>query len=97
MTNKIPQEIEEKILKEWCNSEMQKGFNVSIEGWKEQVVMIGLKSIEKAIYLAFEEGQKQTNEEVLKLIDEHIKKAKVGYCNINCFEELKSKLSGGKE
>ena len=41
----------------------------------------------------FKAGQQEEREKVLELIDEHIKRAKVGYCNINCLEELKQLIS----
>jgi len=106
--NKIPQEIEEKILKEFVGEDGT-GCGCS-------------KCLRDVIRISFEEAQKQTNEEVLKLIDNELKEVVKSLSNsygkirtkrflespkkysmINNVGvywrllELKSKLSGGKE
>jgi len=62
-TNKIPQEIEKKILKEMKKDGWVIGKN-PIFGSNNKYVL------KEAISLAFQEGQKQNVDDVLKLIDE---------------------------
>jgi hypothetical protein len=90
MTNKIPQEIEEKILKDVFDDLWDYRWN---QNYEEANKMLRI-----AIQKGFKAGQKQTNEEVLKLIERLKVRVIVKgilseewYLN---FEELKSKLTG---
>jgi len=118
--NKIPQETEEKILKEVLEKIperiLKERLKISLDyyGNMNQSLKCYLEmKFKKAISLAFEEGrnsvpqkavQKQTKEDVLKLIDDIIlmggeagdyeeEYMVVGISNL---KELKSKLSGGE-
>ena len=119
--NKIPQETEEKILKEVLEKIperiLKERLKISLDyyGNMNQSLKCYLEmKFKKAISLAFEEGrnsvpqkavQKQTKEDVLKLIDEILEilrdEHEQDYSDISKhtfdkIKELKSKLSGGE-
>jgi hypothetical protein len=98
MTNKISQEIEEKIMKiiRIILKEHLRKYPYSDVFYPDE--------IEEAIKKGFKAGQKQKEDEVLKLIDKRIRKLKrckdvewENRLSIEVLEELKSKLLGDKE
>jgi hypothetical protein len=101
--NKIPQEIEEKILKD-IKERILYGFYYGTYVFND--VQDALK---EAIQLSYEAGQKQEREDVLKLIDDwalssilsfdddSIKQKKIIDDITKYIKELKSKLAGSKD
>ena len=62
MTNKIPQEIEEKILKDVFDDLWDENWNQN----KEEAIMM----IKQAIQLSYEAGQKQSEDAFKEMIEE---------------------------